>query len=59
MTRVSPSRSPNEAEVEVCRQVLAKQRELAEAAGAKNPFHAARESLLRIVLNHNDFVTIR
>ena len=48
------SRTPTTNEIEACSQFLSKQAELESSANAR-----ARESLVRALFNHNDFVTIR
>ncbi|MCA9116425.1 MAG: DUF1501 domain-containing protein [Planctomycetaceae bacterium] len=53
------SRTPTAAEQQVCREALAAQQELLTAAKAPDAASAARASLVRALLNHNDFVTIR
>lgn len=53
------SRPPSEAEQLVCRQALAKQRELLAKSMSPDPDVRAWESLVRALLNHNDFITIR
>ena len=67
------SRQPTKEEAQVCREFLAKQRELYELADleelaaaapkgwvapAQDAGQRARESLARTLLNHNDFITI-
>jgi hypothetical protein len=51
------SRRPTAAELTICVDFLSKQTELNGKAADAAP--RARESLLRVLLNHNDFVTIR
>ena len=53
------SRRPSDAELRICRQSLAEQRQLLAAANASDIQTRARSSLVRALLNHNDFVTIR
>ena len=53
------SRTPTAAEQQVCREALAAQQELLTAAKTPDAVSAARASLVRALLNHNDFVTIR
>ncbi len=53
------SRAPSEFELSVCKQALAEQRTIRQSEGAQTPETDARESLVRALLNHNDFITIR
>ena len=53
------SRQPTAAERQVCMQGLTRQVKLLTAAGTADALQRARESLVRALLNHNDFVTIR
>lgn len=53
------SRAPTEAELRVCREVLERQQALAAQVDVAQAVTQARESLVRILLNHNDFVTVR
>ncbi len=53
------SRSPKEQEQQYCLAFLEKQTELLKTRDAATAPHRARESLIRVLLNHNDFVTIR
>ena len=68
------ARMPTRAEVEACQEFLAEQTRLladpskltptevgerASTAPAADPYLRARESLVLVLLNHNDFVTIR
>lgn len=52
-------RSPSEAELAICREILDQQRQLAADPDSATTITQARESLTRILLNHNDFVTVR
>jgi len=52
-------RAPTEAEQQLCRDSLKRQFELLQKANDPEPLLRARESLVRALLNHNDFVTIR
>ena len=53
------SRQPTEAEVRVCLTAMEKQRQLATQPDSSVATARALESLARILLNHNDFVTVR
>ena len=53
------SRLPTAAEREICLQALAAQREALAGEQAPEPLVRACESLVRALLNHNDFITIR
>ena len=53
------SRGPTDEELGICQDALAAQRELLTAAKSENTDGEARASLVRALLNHNDFVTIR
>lgn len=53
------SRSPSLEELRICRETLDQQRQLATAPQSAAAVVQARESLARILLNHNDFVTVR
>ena len=53
------SRSPGPEELQLCEQALTQQVELYTEAGVAAPQTAARQSVIRSILNHNDFVTIR
>jgi hypothetical protein len=53
------SRFPTEAERHVSREALRRQRQLAADPESAEAAVQARESLARILLNHNDFVTVR
>ena len=66
--------APTDAEQKACRQFLLNQQELlkrpakltafpagpaVKVAGAADPNQRARENLIHVLFNHNDFVTIR
>jgi hypothetical protein len=53
------SRQPTQAEIQVCLNALQKQQQLATSPDSPEANARAHESLARILLNHNDFVTIR
>jgi hypothetical protein len=53
------SRQPTQAEIRVCLNALQKQRQLATSPDSPEANARAHESLARILLNHNDFVTVR
>ena len=53
------SRHPTQAEIQVCLSTLQKQQQLATSPDSPEANTRAHESLARILLNHNDFVTIR
>ena len=53
------SRSPSTEELQLCERALSQQVELYTEAGVAAPQTAARQSVIRSILNHNDFVTIR
>jgi hypothetical protein len=53
------SRQPTQAEIQVCLSALQKQQQLATLPDSPEANTRAHESLARILLNHNDFVTIR
>lgn len=52
-------RSPSDEERQVCRDALDRQQKLAADPHSKAAITQARESLARVLLNHNDFVTVR
>ena len=52
-------RFPSEEELRVCREILDQQQQFADAPQSAAALTQARESLARILLNHNDFVTVR
>lgn len=53
------SRSPSKEERHICRETLDRQQQLAADPQSAGAITQARESLARILLNHNDFVTVR
>ncbi|MEQ9409992.1 MAG: DUF1553 domain-containing protein [Fuerstiella sp.] len=53
------NRSPEEAELQLCLDGLNAQRQLSEKTDSAQAGSRARESLVRALLNHNDFVSIR
>ena len=53
------SRSPSTQERHICRDTLDRQQQLAADPQSAGAISQARESLARILLNHNDFVTVR
>lgn len=53
------SRAPTAREVETCLEFLTKQLPPAGGGNAAEVEDGARESLVRVLLNHNDFITIR
>jgi hypothetical protein len=53
------SRSPTDVERQLCRDTYKKQRDAAAQTNAAESVSRARESLVRALLNHNDFITIR
>lgn len=53
------SRSPTDAELQLCGETLDKQRDLLAKTNAADALTRARESIVRVLLNHNDFITIR
>ena len=53
------SRQPTQAEIQVCLSAMEKQRQFATLPDSPEANTRAHESLARILLNHNDFVTIR
>ncbi len=53
------ARSPGDRELQACCEYLEKQRQQLASESATAPDTAARESLVRALFNHNDFVTIR
>ena len=52
-------RAPSEDERRICRETLDQQQQLAAEPQSAAAITQARESLTRILLNHNDFVTVR
>jgi hypothetical protein len=53
------SRQPTQAEIQVCLSALQKQQQLATSPDSPEANTRAHESLARILLNHNDFITVR
>ncbi len=53
------SRQPTAAEQHICRDALQQQQQLAANRDSVEATTQARESLVRILLNHNDFLTVR
>ena len=53
------SREPSDEELELCREFLTEQSALVAQTDAVSADAKAREGLVRVLLNHNDFVTIR
>ena len=53
------ARQPTASEKVACSEILERQTELAAVSDSSEATRQARESLVRILLNHNDFVTIR
>ncbi|MCA9012969.1 MAG: DUF1553 domain-containing protein, partial [Planctomycetaceae bacterium] len=53
------SRKPSVAELQLCRDAYRSQFELLTKSSATNANARARESIVRAILNHNDFITIR
>jgi hypothetical protein len=53
------SRSPTDAESRICQETYEKQRALTAEADAAVATTRARESIVRALLNHNDFIMIR
>lgn len=53
------SRAPTEAEKRICLNSMEQQKLLATSEGSAEAGTKARESLVRILFNHNDFLTIR
>ncbi len=53
------SRAPTEAELRLCVESLDSYPELASSSTSEDAGRRARESVVRVLLNHNDFVTIR
>ncbi len=53
------SRKPTEEEHQLCLDALKQQVEILSGSGSKDPHVGGRESIVRALLNHNDFVTIR
>jgi hypothetical protein len=53
------SRAPSNTERRICQEAYEKQRALAAQSNAAQAATRARESIVRALLNHNDFITIR
>jgi hypothetical protein len=57
------TRAPSAQELDLCRGFLGKQRDVYRQANAKTPaaeiVQRSRESLVRALFSHNDFVTVR
>jgi hypothetical protein len=53
------SRTPSAAEMQLCCDAFSSQLELLTKTNATNANARARESIVRAILNHNDFITIR
>lgn len=53
------SRQPTQAEIKVCLVALQKHQQLATSPDSPEANARAHESLARILLNHNDFITVR
>ncbi len=53
------TRPPTDAESRLCLETYSKQRDFAAQTNAAEAATRARESLVRALLNHNDFITIR
>jgi hypothetical protein len=53
------SRRPTDLELTACIEFLKKQTALITESKAPDAANQARESLVRALLNHNDFITIR
>jgi hypothetical protein len=53
------SRSPTEVERRLCQEAYEQQREIVARTNAAESASRARESIVRALLNHNDFITIR
>ncbi|MBL8851710.1 MAG: DUF1553 domain-containing protein [Planctomycetaceae bacterium] len=53
------TRAPTDAELTRCRAFLEQQRQQAQADSTADTEAAARASLIRVLFNHNDFVTVR
>ncbi len=51
--------TPTEVEHRACQTILERQQQLAASPTSTEAITQARESLVRILLNHNDFLTIR
>jgi hypothetical protein len=53
------TRPPSDAERRICQETYEKQRALAAQSNGAEAATRARESIVRALLNHNDFITIR
>jgi hypothetical protein len=53
------TRTPTDSELQICLEGLSGQRELHSPAKAEQALTKSQESLVRVLLNHNDFVTVR
>ncbi len=53
------SRPPTENEYQACLEILEQQRQLAADIDATDAVIQSRQSLVRVLLNHNDFLTVR
>lgn len=53
------SRSPTQMEKRLCQEAFEKQRDFVARTNAAESALRARESIVRALLNHNDFITIR
>jgi len=53
------TRGPTQEELRICRDAMTRQRQLASDAQDMDPIARARESIVRILMNHNDFLTVR
>jgi len=53
------SRPPSEAELQLCCEAIESQRELLAKTETADPNIRVLESVVRAILNHNDFITIR
>lgn len=52
-------RAPSDDELRICREILGQQQQLAPDPQSARAITQARESFARILMNHNDFVTVR
>ncbi|WP_437222831.1 DUF1553 domain-containing protein [Planctomicrobium sp. SH661] len=53
------NRQPTDAERQVCRDAIAQQRKVLKSENVPDPDRRACEALIRSLLNHNDFITVR
>jgi hypothetical protein len=53
------TRQPTETELRLCVEAIEQHRVMLTSEGVAQPLQAACESLVRVLFNHNDFVTIR